>query len=115
MAESTLMNQQSRKAFPILSTCPACGLLCDDVNPSNVNCAKSIAFFNQPTGKQHAQIKGTDVSFAQAVQAASTLLKQAKQPFFAGLSTDIDGFRAVNALAHKTNGTMPSKWPTSAA
>ncbi|MFM9835745.1 MAG: formylmethanofuran dehydrogenase [Methylophilaceae bacterium] len=100
------MNQQSRKDLPNISTCPACGLLCDDVNPSTIGCAKSIAFFNQPTGRQNAQIKGADVSFEQAIQAASAILKHAKQPFFAGLSTDIEGFRAVNALAHKSNGSM---------
>jgi formylmethanofuran dehydrogenase subunit B len=89
-----------------LAVCPACGLLCDDVNPKNVSCEKSTIFFNQPTGKINAQIKGSIVSHEQAIKAANNILSDAKQPLFAGLSTDINGFRAVNSLVKKTNASL---------
>jgi formylmethanofuran dehydrogenase subunit B len=106
MTESSIMNMQAHKDLTNLSTCPACGLLCDDVNTNTVKCLKSIAFFNQPIGQKLAQIKGKSASIDEAINAACALLKQSKQPLFAGLSTDIEGFRAVNALALKTNGDM---------
>jgi formylmethanofuran dehydrogenase subunit B len=106
MTESSIMNLQVHKDLTNLSTCPACGLLCDDVNTNDVSCSKSITFFNQPKGQQLAQIKGTSVSIDEAINAACALLKQSKHPLFAGLSTDIEGFRAVNALALKTNADM---------
>jgi formylmethanofuran dehydrogenase subunit B len=42
---------------------------------------------------------------AQTVAKTAQLLKQAKQPLFAGLSTDVAGFRALFNLAQKTNAT----------
>jgi formylmethanofuran dehydrogenase subunit B len=106
MTESSTMNMQAHKDSINLSTCPACGLLCDDVNTNTVSCSKSITFFNQPQSEQLAQIKGTRVTIDEAINAASVILKQSKHSLFAGLSTDIEGFRAVNAFALNTNADM---------
>lgn len=87
------------------TTCPACGMLCDDVNPSKTSCAKSAAFFAQDNVASPA-IARKSASIDEAVEKVVTLLKQAKQPVIAGLSTDLTGFRAAYQLAGKTNATL---------
>ena len=87
-------------------TCPACGLLCDDITPSNNTCAKSIAFFGQNLGDATPKIKGQKVSLADAILAATNILKKSQKPLFAGLSTDIAGFKAIENLAQKTGATL---------
>lgn len=91
------------------ATCPACGLLCDDINLSQLNnntCAKSIAFFGQKTADATPQIAGKPVTLAQAIAKAAEILKKSKQPLLSGLSTDVTGFRAVFDLAQKTHGSL---------
>lgn len=91
------------------ATCPACGLLCDDIDTSQLNtntCAKSVAFFSQKTANSTPQIAGKPSTLAEAIAKAAALLQQAKQPLFGGLSADITGLRAVFNLAQKTNGTL---------
>ncbi len=87
-------------------TCPACGLLCDDITPSNNTCAKSIAFFGQGLGNTSPQIKGIKVNLEEAVAQTVTLLKASQRPVFAGLSTDIAGFKAIHNLAQKSDGAF---------
>ncbi len=99
----------------ITAICPACGLLCDDVkveiesNHSKVvanSCAKSIRFFEQAFTVSSPQINGKAVSLQQAIAYATELLKVSKNPLFAGLSTDVQGFRAIYNLAQKTKGSL---------
>ncbi len=100
----------------INATCPACGLLCDDIvlerknNQISINnakdCVKSIAFFEQQSAEATPLIAGKPATLAQAVAKVAEILKQAKQPLFSGLSTDVTGFRAVFNLAQKTNGHL---------
>jgi formylmethanofuran dehydrogenase subunit B len=87
-------------------TCPACGLLCDDITPQDTRCAKAKVFFTQPAGSASALIRGKQVSLAAAVQAAARILSHAENPLFAGLSTDIDGFRALYPLAKRTKANL---------
>jgi formylmethanofuran dehydrogenase subunit B len=90
-------------------TCPACGLLCDDIEISQLNtntCAKSVAFFSKKTADATPQIAGKPVALAEAIAKAAEILKKSKQPLFSGLSTDVTGFRAVFDLAQKTHGTL---------
>lgn len=98
-----------------VATCPACGLLCDDIlienkqsrlKVLNTNCPKSIQFFEQTLGENTPKIKGEPVTLQQAISHAATLLKASKKPLFAGLSTDVQGFRAIYSLAQKTNGHL---------
>ncbi len=105
--------QQDNKK--VVATCPACGLLCDDMSLEikqsgikvlNTNCTKSIQFFEQPLGETTPKINGESVTLQQAISHAVTLLKSSKNPLFAGLSSDVQGFRAVYSLAQKTNGHL---------
>lgn len=98
-----------------VATCPACGLLCDDVlietkqstiKVLNTGCAKSIQFFEQTIGDNSPKVNGEPVSLQQAISHAAKLLKASKKPLFAGLSTDVQGFRAIYNLASKTNGRL---------
>ncbi len=105
--------QQDNKK--VVATCPACGLLCDDMSLEikqsgikvlNTNCTKSIQFFEQPLGEISPKINGQPVTLQQAISHAATLLKASKKPLLAGLSSDVQGFRAVYSLAQKTNGHL---------
>lgn len=108
-------NVGATRPSTILATCPACGLLCDDVSVSSENnhhkvitknCAKSVHFFEQPSASVSPQVNGQTSTLPQAIAHAAKLLKDSKQPLFAGLSTDVQGFRAVYHLAQKTNGHL---------
>lgn len=97
-------------------TCPACGLLCDDIeirrdaaNQVKVNknaCQKSIQFFERSPQSATPRIKGQSVSLAEAVKRAAELLKTANQPLFAGLGTEVQGMRSVLSLADKVGATL---------
>ncbi len=106
---------QTNQTKPLLNvTCPACGLLCDDlvldadtvdfISPNN--CAKSLTFFSQKSNQTSPQIAGKAASLQQAVTHAASLLRASNSPLFAGLSTDVQGFRAIYNLAKKTNGSL---------
>ncbi len=114
------MKVASSKTKSIIVTCPACGLLCDDVlienNQQKIKvlangCAKAISFFEQPLNqglddKVSAQINGKPVTLQQAIAHAAKLLQASQQPLFAGLSTDVQGFRAIYNLAQKADGSL---------
>lgn len=104
--------------------CPACGLLCDDViievqsNQAKViknGCTKSTIFFEQKLHDVTPKIAGKSASLTQALAKAAQLLKSTQQPLFAGLSTDVAGFRAIYNLAQKTNATLKHLNATSSA
>ncbi len=93
----------------IIATCPACGLLCDDIDINQLNtnaCAKSVIYFSQNKADATPQIAGKPATLAEAVAKAAEILSQTKQPLFGGLSTELKGFRAVFDLAQKTHGTL---------
>lgn len=107
------MNSAQQNAQTV--TCPACGLLCDDVQVKSAGnaikvqkngCAKSMAFFEQPISNSQPSIAGKTASLKEAIDEAARLLKQSKRPLFDGLGTDISGFRALFSLAKKTNATL---------
>ena len=99
-------------------TCPACGLLCDDVSVSKLasgelaialdgthTCAKMLKFFKRPS-KHTPEINGKSVSLSEAIAHVVQRLKQHQSPIFSGLSTDLSGFRAVYQLAQKSQAAM---------
>ncbi|HOY69326.1 MAG TPA: formylmethanofuran dehydrogenase [Methylotenera sp.] len=105
-------------------TCPACGLLCDDVQVKSTDnaikvqkngCAKSLAFFEQVTPELQPTIAGKSATLKEAIAEVVRLLKQAKNPLLDGLSTDITGFRALFGLAQKTNAALRHTNATSIA
>lgn len=96
-------------------TCPACGLLCDDLTIeaqdtqlriTENGCAKARAFFESPYIESTPRIEGQPASLEAAVAKASELLSQAKHPLIGGLSTDIQGMRAVMNLAGTARATL---------
>ena len=88
------------------TTCPACGMLCDDVSPAETSCSKSISFFSQSLKEKNPRISGKPVETNQAVEKITALLKSAKKPLMGGLGTDLAGFRAAYQLAEKSNATL---------
>ena len=105
------MKVASDKINSITATCPACGLLCDDIQLENnkvlnTNCKKALTFFEQPLPDTMPQINGKSASLQQAIAQAAKLIKASQQPLFAGLSTDVQGFRSIYNLAQKTNGNL---------
>lgn len=100
---------QNNDSNSILATCPACGLLCDDISISNTSantCTKSISFFSPTAYDSSAKIAGKPAALAQATTRIGEILKSSKQPLLAGLSTDLTGFRGAYQLAEKTNATL---------
>lgn len=90
-------------------TCPACGLLCDDIPLSLTTplaCDKAVHFFARRPGVASAQVHGQQATLADAVKQAASLIAQAHSPLIAGSSTDVHGARALVALANQTGATM---------
>jgi len=52
------------------------------------------------------QIRGRSVSLDEAVTQAAAILRLSKKPLYAGLATDVEGTRAVMALADRTRGIV---------
>lgn len=95
--------------------CPFCGILCDDleIGPSGSGlkvlkngCVKSVAGFERPLVEPKPQVDGKDVSLDEAVAEAARLIRESRLPAFGGLGTDVDGVRAVIALAEKGGGVV---------
>jgi formylmethanofuran dehydrogenase subunit B len=98
-------------SVPYKNTCPACGLLCDDIQlensqVTNTNCTKAVAFFAQKTAENIPQIAGKPATLKAAILKVAQLLKKSQKPIFTGLSTDVAGFRSLFNIAQKTNATL---------
>ena len=96
-------------------TCPACGLLCDDLSVAaqdgrlqvtDKGCAKSRAFFEQAPAESTPRIHGETTTLELAVAKATELIAQARHPLIGGLATDIKGMRAVMDLAGTAGATL---------
>lgn len=96
-------------------TCPACGLLCDDLpldDLGNIStgfaCAKSQRYFSQATtlASTQASVDGQDCDLNTALVAAAKILQNSQQALFAGLGTDVHGMRAILKLAEKCHATL---------
>ena len=95
--------------------CPFCGLVCDDLEiardenglkVTKNGCERAIAGFERKVDGAHPQVDGRDVDLDTAIRAATDLIRGAKLPLYGGLGTDVDGVRAVMALADKTGGVV---------
>lgn len=97
-------------------TCPACGLLCDDlaVNIDSAGkasvtangCIKAVHFFERTLQAASPQINGKPSTLVDACNQAAKLLKQANAPLIAGLGTEVQGMRAILRLADRTGATL---------
>jgi len=95
----------------IMHTCPACGLLCDDITGEAIakqqfSCGKAAKFYARTTSGAQPQVGGKNVPLEDAVKAAVGLLKQAEAPLVAGSSTDVHGARALVNLSQHTGAAM---------
>lgn len=94
-----------------LHTCPACGLLCDDISSEAIasqqlSCGKAARFYARQQPGVSAQVREQPVSLEAAVNAAAVILNSARSPLMAGSSTDVHGARALSALALHTHGSV---------
>ena len=95
--------------------CPFCGLLCDDLKIErkggalkvlNTDCVRATTGFERKLPASSPMVRGKAVSLDEAVEAAAALIKKAKLPLYGGLTTDVDGMRAVMSLADRTGGVV---------
>ena len=95
--------------------CPFCGLVCDDLEiardenglkVTKNGCDKAVAGFERKVDGAKPQVDGRDVDLATAIQAATELIRKSSLPLYGGLGTDVNGIRAVMALADKSGGVV---------
>ena len=95
--------------------CPFCGMLCDDLEIERNGdalkvlkngCGRSVAGFERKLPPSSPKIRGKEVTLAEAVKEAASLIKQASNPLFGGLGTDVEGMRAAMALAERAGGVV---------
>jgi formylmethanofuran dehydrogenase subunit B len=96
--------------------CPFCGLACDDlvieVGAERLAirrgaCPISKAQFEQPMAETASpRLAGTRCQPAAAIAKAADILRQSRQPLFAGLAIDTAGMRAVLQLADRLGGVV---------
>ena len=118
-----MQDQSARKAAEKRAThelfeniaCPFCGMLCDDLEIENRDgalkvlkngCGRSVTGFERKLPLSSPQIKGKDVTLAEAVKEAAALIGKADCPLFGGLATGVEGMRAVMALAERAGGVV---------
>ncbi|HWU35709.1 MAG TPA: formylmethanofuran dehydrogenase subunit B [Methylovorus sp.] len=97
-------------------TCPACGLLCDDLSVERQAdgalkviknpCAKGVKFFQYLPSTTQPRINGKPSDLQAAIAKATEILGAAKHPLLSGLGTDIQGMRAVMNLAEHAGATI---------
>lgn len=98
------------------ATCPACGMLCDDLalktSPEltlQTSCSKGVRFFEQAFSTPASAtplLAGKPADIESAISAVAEILHNSRQPLFAGLGTEVQGMRTVMSLAQKTNATL---------
>lgn len=95
--------------------CPFCGLVCDDLeiardekglHVTKNGCEKAVAGFERKVDGAKPQVDGRDVDIGTAIQAATDLIRKSSLPLYGGLGTDVNGIRAVMALADKSGGVV---------
>jgi formylmethanofuran dehydrogenase subunit B len=95
--------------------CPFCGILCDDleigqdeksVKVLKNGCPRAIAGFERLVADAKPQVKGNSVELPVAIETVTRLIKNARFPLFGGLSTDVEGMRAVTSIAEKAGGVI---------
>ena len=118
-----MQDSNARKATEMRAThelfknvaCPFCGMLCDDLEIERNDgalkvlkngCGRATAGFERKLPLSSPQVGGKDVTLAEAVKEAATLIKQANNPMFGGLGTDVEGMRAAMALADRAGGVV---------
>jgi len=96
-------------------TSPFCGTLPDDLVVERTDQGlkvvkngdgKSVAGFERKLPPSSAKVGGKDVDLDKAIKEAAKLIGNAKLPLYGGLATDVEGMRAVMALAERSSGIV---------
>lgn len=101
---------------PPLWTCPFCALLCDrftvntgeTLTPAGTQCPRAthaLAQFGDRPSSATPLLNGQPVDHQSALDAAAQWLRDARQPLFGGMATDVAGTRALYRLAN-TRGAI---------
>ena len=118
MTSSAARKAKGERAESVLFedvTNPFCGLLPDDLVVERTDqglkvlkngCGKSVAGFERKLPPSSPKVNGKDVGLDKAIKEAAQLLGKAKLPLYGGLATDVEGMRAVIALAERTSGIV---------
>lgn len=94
---------------------PFCGMLSDDLAVERTGQSLKVikngdaisrAGFERKLPKARPMIKGKPVELSQAVAEAARLIGDAMLPLYGGLATDVEGMRAVLALAERSGGIV---------
>jgi formylmethanofuran dehydrogenase subunit B len=94
---------------------PFCGIGTDDltVQVDGVSlkvikngCAVNTPAFEQAVAETSSRVNGQDVSLDEAVAKAAALLKDTNQPVIGGCATDVNGMRALLALADRSGAVV---------
>lgn len=95
--------------------CPFCGMICDDLEVERgadglkvrkAGCGRAVAGFERMLPSSRPKIAGKDVSLGEAIAEAAKLIGEAVLPLYGGLATDVEGMRAVIALAERSGGVV---------
>lgn len=96
---------------------PFCGIGTDDLNiqVDGVNlkvaangCAVNTPAFEQPIADTSPRVAGQAVELDAAIAKAAKLLRDTNQPVISGCASDVNGMRALLALADKTGAVVDS-------
>lgn len=95
----------------LVATCPFCGLACDDIRVSDGEidtrgCLLARAGFGTFTESKSHAIGGRAATFDEAVSEAARILRQSSTPLVHGLDTDLNGVRALLALADRIGAAV---------
>jgi len=96
-------------------TSPFCGTLPDDLVVERTEQGlkvvkngdgKSVACFERKLPPSSPKVGGQEVDLDKAIKEAAKLIGKAKLPLYGGLATDVEGMRAVMALAERSSGIV---------
>ena len=94
---------------------PFCGVGTDDltiqvegatIKVIENGCAVNVAGFEQAMGDKNPKVFGQAVTLSEAVAKTTALISAAKQPVIGGCATDVNGMRALLALADRCGAVV---------
>jgi len=94
---------------------PFCGTLPDDLTVERTEaglkvvkngCGQSVTGFERQLPPSAPQVGGKEVDLNTAIKHAAKLIAKSKLPLYGGLATDVEGMRAVMALAERSGAVV---------
>ncbi len=111
------MEKESRITTYNSVTCPACSLLCDDLNVMSDaaggsikmlenGCSRSIKFFEHTLNSIEPRLEGQKTNLDNAISHATKLIKASNHTLISGLAVDVHGMRSILSLADKIGASL---------